>query len=56
MKTPSTREALASRFFPASQRAATAVKEAAAVIDHAVEYGKASKNPSVDDVFDDVYA
>ena len=33
-----------------------AVKEAAAVIDHAVEYGKASKNPSVDDVFDDVYA
>ena len=31
-------------------------KEAAAVIDHAVEYGKASKNPSVDDVFDDVYA
>ena len=29
MKTPSTRVAPASRFFPASQRAATAVKEAA---------------------------
>ena len=33
-----------------------AVKETTAVIDHAVEYGKASKDPSVDDVFDDVYA
>lgn len=32
------------------------IGEEATVIDHAVEYGKACKNPSVDGVFDDAYA
>ena len=50
------RSYLAERRLFTEEELDAAVKEAAAVIDHAVEYGKASKNPSVDDVFDDVYA
>ena len=50
------RSDLAERRLFTEEELDAAVKEAAAVIDHAVEYGKASKNPSVDDVFDDVYA
>ena len=50
------RSYLAERQLFTEEELDAAVKEAAAVIDHAVEYGKASKNPSVDDVFDDVYA